>query len=944
MSNIIEQLLEEKSRGTESEVFFTQWLLARDYVPKVQSVIIRTFPHFSQHDASHSEAILNAVVRVLGKEAISTLGSVDLWLLLSAAYYHDIGMAVFANDIESAFNDREYFQFVLDCQKDVSHPLNRYASIYDVKEDGIYYKPALFDGKTYDSATFLLAEFIRKQHARRSKESISLDQSIHLAGEPIPNRIIRLLGRICEMHAKTFDQVMSLPVCEAGLGMDDCHPRFIACMLRIGDLLDLDNNRFSTTFLKTLTSIPSDSLLHKEKHFAIEHLRIDKSRVEVTARCDNYDVADISNRWFEMISDEFRQQREIWGEIVPKEFSGHLPSIGEMKVELIGYDTIDGKKRPSFEIDTSKAIEMLQGAGLYTRPSQCIRELLQNAVDATYIHIFLESGSISLEEFLDRCSKKDIRVSIDKGGIDGDSIIWKVEIEDFGTGMSKEDLLFLTKTGSKSPEKTRIIASMPEHMRPSGTFGIGFQSVFLMTDKVELTTRKIDSSQEITAELFNPSGPRHGAVLLKSKTAQMHPGTKLHFEFKSDKNLNHWSFSSGEVFSSHAVYSYDFVADKTLDLDTAKILDEIRLFTYACPVNLVITLNGEKIEMPRFHADSFDYYSKRHGIQVCINRDGATDLFFRNQPIQKHGIIIPYVDVKANILGGNAKDLLTLNRDEVRYQARTTVKESVIQTLVEAILNKPDLVPDSVLAKASMFMLEKCPKDRQCPARMEESWKDYAYRYIKGSKWETLDHSFGKIVSMAENKKVVWIKGKGPSCSVKEKDDAVLITLTADSDDTLRFLLKRLFQTHPYPNNDISAYTTDSGFSLSKEPVEPIGDYRTWAQKYLSNSFYARSLMPCNSPFKALQIKPSANFNFSQDETFPVRKYPKMICPYIRIFHHDKWDPSSDKLEWNDADGELYHLTYTYRADESVTLDQIKEVYAEFRKMMDPIIHAAIRR
>ena len=40
MANFIEKLLEEKSRGTESEVFYTQWLLAKDYIPKVHSVIV----------------------------------------------------------------------------------------------------------------------------------------------------------------------------------------------------------------------------------------------------------------------------------------------------------------------------------------------------------------------------------------------------------------------------------------------------------------------------------------------------------------------------------------------------------------------------------------------------------------------------------------------------------------------------------------------------------------------------------------------------------------------------------------------------------------------------------------------------------------------------------------------------------------------------------------
>ena len=43
-----------------------------------------------------------------------------------------------------------------------------------------------------------------------------------------------------------------------------------------------------------------------------------------------------------------------------------------------------------FKVDTDKALGLLQGAGLYDGAYQCIREILQNAVDATLIRIWLE--------------------------------------------------------------------------------------------------------------------------------------------------------------------------------------------------------------------------------------------------------------------------------------------------------------------------------------------------------------------------------------------------------------------------------------------------------------------------------------------------------------------------------------------------------------------------
>jgi HSP90 family molecular chaperone len=70
---------------------------------------------------------------------------------------------------------------------------------------------------------------------------------------------------------------------------------------------------------------------------------------------------------------------------------GYLPTIGGLIVELADYDFIDRKKKPKFTIDTSKALELLQGAGLYDGAYQRIREILQNAVDATLLRFWIEN-------------------------------------------------------------------------------------------------------------------------------------------------------------------------------------------------------------------------------------------------------------------------------------------------------------------------------------------------------------------------------------------------------------------------------------------------------------------------------------------------------------------------------------------------------------------------
>ena len=58
---------------------------------------------------SYSETILTRIEMVLGRDALGHLSTTDIWLLLSEAYYHDVGMALMANDIDSIFNAQKFF-------------------------------------------------------------------------------------------------------------------------------------------------------------------------------------------------------------------------------------------------------------------------------------------------------------------------------------------------------------------------------------------------------------------------------------------------------------------------------------------------------------------------------------------------------------------------------------------------------------------------------------------------------------------------------------------------------------------------------------------------------------------------------------------------------------------------------------------------------------------
>lgn len=171
-------------------------------------------------------------------------------------------------------------------------------------------------------------------------------------------------------------------------------------------------------------------------------------------------------------------------------------------------------------------------------PAKCMRELLQNAVDATHLRAFVEHpDNKNYRMFFERLKNYPISVSIEERRIDDDHSECSIKIEDQGLGMSKEDLKYLFNTGSSymNRSKRKIVEQMDDFMRPSGIFGIGFQSVFLIADEVVLRTRKLNNDDTFIVEMKNPIGAGKGAILMKTlKNDDTHVGTTV--EFKTQKS------------------------------------------------------------------------------------------------------------------------------------------------------------------------------------------------------------------------------------------------------------------------------------------------------------------------------------------------------------------------------------------------------------------------
>lgn len=954
MKTYIEDLLLKKTDNKRSKIFYTQWQLAKEYVPQILGIISHTFPHYSLHDRTHSDTIINNIVRIIGKETVEKFSAVDLWLLLSSAYYHDIGMAVFAIDKENIFNDEKFLEYIKNIQDDKASSLYDYSLSLEIKDNKIYYKNSELNSFHYDSARFLLAEFIRTKHSERSEESIYKHVSMNLPGSPIPDRIISLLANICYNHTQSFERVMQLPSCEAGIDSDDCHPRYIACLLRLGDLLDIDNNRFSEVLLQTIKNIPIDSILHNEKHLSIKHIRIDKQLIELKAVCETYEVADLTNRWFKMLDEEMANQMKKWNYIIPNSDYGFLPTLGDLIVELKNYDTIDGKLRPSFQVDSSKSIELLQGAGLYSEKHQCIRELLQNSVDATFLRIWIEAdqenNAINRDIFLKRCKELPISIRIQKKEQRGEMILWDVVIVDSGVGMSKEDLFFLTNTGSSSKNKSkiRIIDSMPEWMKPSGTFGIGFQSIFLLSKKVNLKTRKINKEVTFDIELNDPAGKKEGAILVKTVIdGKRKYGSELCFSIEVDKNTTSWTIKSEQQTASNTVNSFDFVQDESLDIEVAKIIDEIFKFSWTSYIPLKLKIeDNEELTLTSEELKPFSFYCDEKNIELIINKSGyRTSVYFRNQFVEKSINDYKYLSFNINILGGNAKDILTLNRNEIQSNYKSKLWSDVLEAALLILSVEYKNLSDDIKIWASMFIEFYGSNSIHKDLFVEKDFSDWKNLELDIE----IDESTKKIkiLDLIERYDKIFLVEKElsqkKSYEIKqEKKSSEIVIKYNYRDDIVDFLcLKAIkqFKNVSFDTYDINGKLERVIILSKKKEKDLINNWKLWFSRYFTQHHYARNVMPCNEKYKKLELKKDFDSSWAYDSTFsnPHFSYPIMICPYIRKYKETGFFSITYSLELSLSD-QLYQMVYDNRADESVSLKQIKDSYSEFIEDVNSIV------
>ncbi|NTV46294.1 MAG: molecular chaperone HtpG [Chlorobiales bacterium] len=160
---------------------------------------------------------------------------------------------------------------------------------------------------------------------------------------------------------------------------------------------------------------------------------------------------------------------------------------------------------------------------LYTHPEVFLRELISNASDALSKVKFRQ---LTDPNILDAGTELKITIAIDKDA-------QTLSIEDNGIGMTKEDLITNIGTVAKSGtlEFLQTIKAQKQALDGNmiGQFGVGFYSVFMVTDEVTIETRNADKDSK--GYRWKSKGESSFSIEEIEKPTR---GTKISFKLKDD--------------------------------------------------------------------------------------------------------------------------------------------------------------------------------------------------------------------------------------------------------------------------------------------------------------------------------------------------------------------------------------------------------------------------
>lgn len=459
-------------------------LKMRDMVIPFVRQIHRDVLGLTVHDESHLDALWEVADTLTGEDF--DINPIEAFAFGAAVLLHDTGMAIaaFPGGIDEIKKTQAW--------SDIFSQISRARPSIDLN----------------NLEKIVLFQTLRELHAQQAESLIfnkykrpGKSEAIYLLEDiRIRDALGTSIGRIAHSHHWNSKDLHSKLNKTSG-GIPGFPPQWnlnevkVAALLRCADAAHIDSRR-APTMLFAISDVSGSSLSHWKFQNKLNQPTRSEDKLIFTSGQD-FETDDAEDWWLaydtiRMVDNELKNANAILEDIDCVSFSAKTvlgvesPKLLARYVRVKGWTPVDAEVKVTDPVGLAKTLggKNLYGDG-FLAP---IRELLQNSVDAVRARRELEGRPADWGRIRVTFSEDDQErqwLYIDDQGVGMSERVLSSTLIDFGSSLWTSHLLRDEFPGLSSRSGDRI-----------GKFGIGFFSVFLLGDHVEVISRRFNQGAD----------------------------------------------------------------------------------------------------------------------------------------------------------------------------------------------------------------------------------------------------------------------------------------------------------------------------------------------------------------------------------------------------------------------------------------------------------------
>lgn len=497
---------------------------------------------YTDHDLKHSARVVQRIGQLLPPDA--RLNQSELYILLLAALLHDAGMWVRKEEALQLIRDDDFKEFSGGQQGDELTTVETLLSNAQLRWMGELLVQRM------------AASYERNRHPERLCSN-TLDPTSELGTTLrtlIGSEFVDAVALVSVAHSWARDRILQDDDLRTRqIGDEVVCLRFLASLLRLGDLLDLGEGRVSTLLWSYLTPLNALSEAHWRKEASLRLDLCTPDSIQISGLFDvdrdglvAAEAYRLAQDWLKMLRDETEGVALVLNSRIDPDHRGRL-HFGRLDLDItrVRVRGLELEGQVTFQLHRERIIELLSRE-LYVDRSMFVRELVQNAVDATRTQMIRDKrdgqfgANLDLPEdqpwnwpeTITGDSRFEITISTVTEKHNGSDYV-VFSITDKGIGMSLRDIREHFLQVGKSFYTTNRYRQEFRHS-PISQFGIGFLSCLAVADRIELATKRHQDPVGLRLVLQQPS---EHFIVQKSDEAASGTTVKLWIKAEEIENL-----------------------------------------------------------------------------------------------------------------------------------------------------------------------------------------------------------------------------------------------------------------------------------------------------------------------------------------------------------------------------------------------------------------------